>query len=166
MRGWASFGFFEFALVGVPLLAGTMAIIVLFGKRLLPERNGATMPADFSRHAKTLVEQYGLASGIYQMRVRASSPYVGAPSSDRPVGHPGAAARRIQEGETAGPLRRPVIAEGDHLLMRGDADAAAAFAAADASRVPRGDQPAAGRGNAVQPADPGLQKWSSRHARA
>ena len=54
-----------------------MAIIVLFGKQLLPERNGATMPADFSRHAKTLVEQYGLASGIYQLRVRASSPFVG-----------------------------------------------------------------------------------------
>ena len=52
--------------------------------RLLPERNGATMPADFSRHAKTLVEQYGLATGIYQMRVRASSPYVGKPpSADR-----------------------------------------------------------------------------------
>ena len=79
--GVGGFGFFEFALVGVPLLAGTMAIIVLFGERLLPERNGATMPADFSRHAKTLVEQYGLASGIYQMRVRASSPYVGAPPS-------------------------------------------------------------------------------------
>ena len=76
-RGVGGFGFFEFALVGVPLLAGTMAIIVLFGQRLLPERNGATMPADFSRHAKTLVEQYGLASGVYQMRVRASSPYVG-----------------------------------------------------------------------------------------
>ena len=83
--GVGGFGFFEFALVGVPLLAGTMAIIVLFGKRLLPERNGATMPADFSRHAKTLVEQYGLASGVYQMRVRASSPFVGdARVCDRP----------------------------------------------------------------------------------
>ena len=75
--GVGGFGFFEFALVGVPLLAGTMAIIVLFGKQLLPERNGATMPADFSRHAKTLVEQYGLASGIYQLRVRTTSSYVG-----------------------------------------------------------------------------------------
>ena len=35
----------------------------------------------------------------------------------------------VQEGETAGPLRRPVIAEGDHLLLRGDAESAAAFAA-------------------------------------
>jgi Na+/H+ antiporter NhaD/arsenite permease-like protein len=29
--GVGGFGFFEFALVGVPLLAGTMAIIILFG---------------------------------------------------------------------------------------------------------------------------------------
>ena len=53
------------------------AIIILFGERLLPDRNGATMPADFSRHARTLVEQYGLTSGIYQMRVRNTCPLVG-----------------------------------------------------------------------------------------
>ncbi|MEK1887332.1 MAG: SLC13 family permease [Phyllobacterium sp.] len=128
--GVGGFGFFEFALVGVPLLAGSMAIIVLFGKQLLPERNGATMPADFSRHAKTLVEQYGLASGIYQLRVRKSSPYVGMASSGIELSaYPGLQLVAIQEGETAGPLRRPLVAEGDHLLIRGDNDAAAAFAA-------------------------------------
>nr|WP_299496928.1 SLC13 family permease [uncultured Rhizobium sp.] len=128
--GVGGFGFFEFALVGVPLLAGTMAIIVLFGAKLLPERNGATMPSDFSRHAKTLVEQYGLASGIYQMRVRSSSPFVGMASSEISMAdHPGLQLVAIQEGETSGPLRRAVIAEGDHVLVRGDAELAAAFAA-------------------------------------
>ncbi|MDF2810174.1 MAG: citrate transporter family protein [Microvirga sp.] len=123
------FGFFEFALVGVPLLAGTMAIIVLFGQRLLPERNGATMPADFSRHAKTLVEQYGLASGIYQMRVRASSPYVGSPASAIDLtAFPGLQLVAVQDGDTVSPLRRPVLAEGDHVLLRGDAEAAAGLA--------------------------------------
>ncbi|MBZ9655987.1 SLC13 family permease [Phyllobacterium lublinensis] len=127
--GVGEFGFFEFALVGVPLLAGTMAIIILFGKQLLPERNGATMPADFSRHAKTLVEQYGLASGIYQLRVRASSPYVGVASSSLDLSaHPGLQLVAIQDGETAGPLRR-AVAEGDHLLIRGESEAAAVLAA-------------------------------------
>ena len=150
--GVGGFGFFEFALVGVPLLAGTMAIIVLFGKRLLPERNGATMPADFSRHAKTLVEQYGLASGIYQMRVRASSPYVGAPPSAIDLAaYPGLQLVAVQEGETAGPLRRPVIAEGDHLLLRGDAEAAAAFAAEMHLAFREDDGGRTGRGDAVQP---------------
>ncbi len=143
--GAGGFGFFEFALVGVPLLAGTMAIIVLFGKQLLPERNGATMPADFSRHAKTLVEQYGLASGIYQLRVRASSPYVGVPSSGIDLSaHPGLQLVAIQEGETAGPLRRPLVAEGDHLLIRGEGDVAAAFAAQ--MHLAFRDEKAAGQG--------------------
>ncbi|MCO5063885.1 MAG: SLC13 family permease [Rhizobiaceae bacterium] len=128
--GVAGFSFFEFALVGVPLLVGTIAIIVLFGQRLLPERNGATMPADFSRHAKTLVEQYGLASGVYQARVRATSPLVGAtPESIDLTSVQGLNLVAIQEGDTASPLRRKQIAEGDHLLLRGDAETAAAFAA-------------------------------------
>ncbi|MDB5597323.1 MAG: citrate transporter family protein [Hyphomicrobiales bacterium] len=128
--GAGGFGFFEFALVGVPLLAGSMAIIVLFGQRLLPQRNGATMPADFSRHAKTLVEQYGLAAGIYQLRVRANSPYVGALADSVDLSkYPGLQLVAIQEGETAGPLRRTSVAEGDHFLLRGDAETAATFAA-------------------------------------
>lgn len=128
--GVGGFGFFEFALVGVPLLIGTMAIIIVFGAKLLPERNGATMPADFSRHAKTLVEQYGLASGIYQLRVRASSPFVGMAASELSMAeHPGLQLVALQEGETSGPLRRALIAEGDHIVVRGDGELAAAFAA-------------------------------------
>lgn len=128
--GAGAFGFFEFALVGVPLLAGTMAIIVLFGQRLLPDRNGMAMPADFSRHAKTLVEQYGLASGVYQLRVRATSPLIGKETSTLDLSaYPGLMLVAVQDGETAGPTRKPSIAEGDELLMRGDAEAAAGFAA-------------------------------------
>ncbi|MGO4388638.1 SLC13 family permease [Microvirga sp. 2YAF29] len=128
--GVGEFGFFEFALIGVPLLAGTMAIIVVFGQRLLPERNGATMPADFSRHAKTLVEQYGLASGLYQLRVRASSPFVGQAAAAIDLSaYPELKLVAIQDNISSGPLRRAAIAEGDHLLLRGDADAAAALAA-------------------------------------
>ena len=128
--GVGGFGFFEFALAGIPLLAGSMAIMILFGQKLLPERNGATMPADFSRHAKTLVEQYGLATGIYQLRVRATCPYVGQPAASIDLAaFPGLQLVAIQEGDSAGPLRRNAIAEGDHILLRGDAEVAANFAA-------------------------------------
>lgn len=128
--GVGEFGFFEFGLVGLPLLAGTVAIIILFGRHLLPERNGAAMPADFSRHPKTLVEQYGLESGIHQMRVRATSPFVGAAASS--IDLSGAANLQlvaVQDGETGGPLRRAAIAEGDFVLVRGDNDAVARLAA-------------------------------------
>ena len=122
------FAFFEFALVGIPLLAGTMVIIVLFGERLLPQRNGAKMPADLSRHAKTLVEQYGLADGIFQMRVRATSPYVGlSPVQVDLSAFPGVQLVALQDGESAAPLRRPV-GDGDHMLVRGMAEAAATLA--------------------------------------
>jgi di/tricarboxylate transporter len=127
--GVGAFGFFEFALVGIPLLAGTMAIIIFFGERLLPQRNGAKMPADLSRHAKTLVEQYGLADGIFQMRVRATSPYVGlSPPEIDLSAFPGVQLVAVQEGETAAPLGRPVM-DGDHMLLRGTAEVAASLAA-------------------------------------
>jgi di/tricarboxylate transporter len=58
--GVGRIGFFDFAILGVPLLAGTIAIVILFGERLLPHRAPRSMPADFSSHARTLLHQYGL----------------------------------------------------------------------------------------------------------
>ncbi len=58
--GVGGFGYFEFALVGLPLLAGTIVIVVLLGERLLPRRAVRMMPRDFSDHARTLAEQYEL----------------------------------------------------------------------------------------------------------
>jgi len=58
--GVGSFGFFEFALVGIPLVVGTIAIVVLLGERLLPQRAGPSITRDFSDHARTLIEQYEL----------------------------------------------------------------------------------------------------------
>jgi di/tricarboxylate transporter len=58
--GVSSFGFFEFALVGIPLVIGAIVIAILFGERLLPTRAPKNMPSDFSRHARTLLGQYRL----------------------------------------------------------------------------------------------------------
>ena len=58
--GAGSFGYFSFALVGLPLVAGTIAVVVLFGERLLPHRSARAGSRDFSEHAQTLIEQYGL----------------------------------------------------------------------------------------------------------
>ncbi len=129
--GGLGFGFFEYALVGAPLLIGTMAIIVLFGEKLLPFRNGASMPADFSRHAQTLVEQYGLASGVFRLRVKETSSLVGARRDDvaDPKAHPGLEFVAVQDGKTGMPIRRDTIAAGDYLILKGEGDAAASFAA-------------------------------------
>ncbi len=58
--GVGSFNFFEFALVGVPLVIGSIAIVVLFGERLLPTQKARASTRDFSDLARTLVDQYSL----------------------------------------------------------------------------------------------------------
>src|SRR5262245_53751368 len=59
--GGRSFGFFEFALAGVPLLLGTIVVVAFLGERLLPVRKPKYVTADLSRHALTLARQYRLA---------------------------------------------------------------------------------------------------------
>jgi hypothetical protein len=36
------------------------------------------MPTDLSKHARTLVEQYRLVNGVFKMRVRDTSPWIGS----------------------------------------------------------------------------------------
>jgi di/tricarboxylate transporter len=58
--GVEAIGFFEFAYVGLPLVIGTIGIVVLFGERLLPTRSATAISRDFSNHAATLTAQYGV----------------------------------------------------------------------------------------------------------
>ena len=77
--GRGGFGYFEYALAGVPLVLGGMAIAVVLARRLLPERESRALPPDLSGHARTLVEQFRLDDGLHQLRVREGSPLVGKP---------------------------------------------------------------------------------------
>ena len=61
--GGEPFAFFEFALVGIPLLVGTSIVVALLANRLLPIRTPRKISADLSQHARTLVRQYGLGTG-------------------------------------------------------------------------------------------------------
>jgi di/tricarboxylate transporter len=127
--GVGGFGYFEFALVGVPMLLGTIAIVVLFGKRLLPDRTARAIPSDLSKHARTLVEHYRLGDGLFTFRVRAGSPLVGSPAAAVDLtDYPGMTLVSIQAGGEGGPLRRPTLAEGDILLVRGNAETAGRLA--------------------------------------
>ena len=128
--GLDGFGFAEFALVGLPLLAGTVAIILLLGRRLLPRESSARLPADFSRHAQTLVEHYGLSDGVFRLRVRATSGYVGVAPEGIDVGSDGRLSlMAVQAGASGLPSRAAAVSEGDYLLVRGDAEAVARLAA-------------------------------------
>jgi di/tricarboxylate transporter len=123
------FGFFEYALAGVPLLAGAIAIVVLFGERLLPTRDGRNLPPDLSRHASTLVEQYRLAEGMHTLRVHAGSPLVDTPRAALDLGdRPGVGLVTVKEPDASGTLRRETIAAGDIVVVRGAAEAVAMLA--------------------------------------
>ena len=58
--GARPFGFFEFGLVGLPLLTGTLLIIAVLGQRLLPNRAPSALPQDVGDYARTLRRQYAL----------------------------------------------------------------------------------------------------------
>ena len=122
------FGFFQFTLVGVPLVIGAMAIVALFGERLLPTRTPQVMLADLSQHARTIVEQYALAGNAFQLRVRTGSALVGANPTSLDIGdHPDVAVVGTRSGRDGGRIDGPV-AVGDQLMVRGDPDAVAALA--------------------------------------
>jgi di/tricarboxylate transporter len=140
--GVGRFGFFEFALVGVPLTIGAVVIGVLLGPRLLPAREPHAMSVDLSGHARTLVRQYlddtdvgavrhaapetlfTRRSGVAEVVVPPRSPLVGetffpgmvTPSGDLLV-------LAIQRrGADTGP-EAVVLAAGDVLLLEGSWEA-------------------------------------------
>jgi hypothetical protein len=127
--GLGPIGFFEFAIAGVPMFLGTIAITLLTRKWLLPHKNGGSLPPDLSQHARTLVEQYRLEDGLHRLRVRSPSSYVGATRDTVTLKeYAGLSLVAIEGGESGKPLERSNIAEGDVLLVRGDAQAAGRLA--------------------------------------
>lgn len=123
------FGYFEFALAGIPLVLGGIAISVLLGEKLLPARASKTLPSDLSRHAHTLVEQYRLSSEAQALRIREDSPLVGTDRraldlSDR-AGLALVSVNPTAEGANA---RREQLQAGDIVVLRGDTAAVGDFA--------------------------------------
>lgn len=126
--GRDGFGYFEYALAGIPLLAGTVAIAVFFGERLLPQRESRLLPPDLSQHARTLVQQFGLRDGVHQLRVRPTSRLCGTPRGSLDVSaYEGLSLVTVKTASGAG-MRLGAIADGDVILVRGPADAVAAMA--------------------------------------
>jgi di/tricarboxylate transporter len=146
--GEGQFGYFEFALVGIPLLVGTILIVLTIGPKLLPERESLQTPVDLSRIATSLVEGYELEGNLFYLRVRSASPMVNKPLGATPFG----AGSRVtvvqvlpasEEAKAVGgritTLHRPPapeapsaerqVSHNDVLVVRGDPDQVGAIAA-------------------------------------
>ncbi|HEY5145047.1 MAG TPA: SLC13 family permease [Solirubrobacteraceae bacterium] len=131
------FGYFEFALVGVPLTVGAIVILTVLAPRLLPERHPRSMPPDLSGHARTLMGDYAIdrdvlarhevpeelftrRSGVAEVMLPPRSDLVGA------TVFPGMATESgdlivlavQRQGEDAGP-GEVTLAAGDTLLLEG-----------------------------------------------
>lgn len=76
------FNYFAFGLIGVPVVIGAVAIVLVFGRRLLPDREPETIPPDLSGHARTLIRQYAPGEWLARLELAPESPLVGRAASD------------------------------------------------------------------------------------
>src|SRR5690606_20368827 len=84
--GVGRIGFFEIALVGVPLLIGTVTVVILFGERLLPARTPRSFSRDLSKLPSTLKGQYLTGDELEIFLVGRESPFLGLPADQ--IGDP------------------------------------------------------------------------------
>lgn len=115
--GEGPFPFFSFALVGIPLLVGTIVLCVLLGPRLLPRRVPEHAPPDLSGHAETLEAQYQLTDGFYRLRVRSRSDLIGQGPAD--VLGDGASVRVVGAESPDGRVAEGAVRDDDTLVVTG-----------------------------------------------
>ena len=139
--GVGRFGFFEFALAGIPLLIGTVVITVLIGDRVLPHRNAehrwrptsatlaATLAVDYDVEDDELFSRY---EGVAELVIPPRSGLIGqavfpgmiTESGDLVIVAVQRDGQHLEPGEI-------VLAAGDAVLVRGTWEALATHLAAD-----------------------------------
>ncbi|RXR27472.1 TRAP transporter large permease subunit [Oerskovia turbata] len=128
-------GFFEFALVGVPLLVGTILVCVLWGPRLLPHRSVRSLSRDLAGLPTDLLRDYAPAGSIVRLTVPAGSRLVGVAADAIDTGDRSVHAVAVQD--RSGRPSSQVVA-GGRLVVRGGRPGIAEFAAAAGLVAPAG----------------------------
>lgn len=72
--GLEGFSFFEFGLIGLPLLIITLLYFRYIGYKLLPSNKTNNKPVDISSTLHKWIEAYKVEGGYYRLRVRSVSP--------------------------------------------------------------------------------------------
>jgi len=133
--GVGPFGLAEFALVGIPLVAGTVLIVLALGNRLLPERESSMVPPDFSRQAAVLVEHYSL-DNVFHLRAGPSSGLLGRSRARWDLdGYRGIKVITVLDGASQRPVSDGLVGAGDRITVVGDPDVASRYAADHELRV-------------------------------
>lgn len=84
-HGYRPFDYFEYSLIGLPLLVTAIVYMVVVGQRLLPRRATGTAPRPLEKMLEDLVETYALDGEIYRLHVLPGSPLVGETLRDSPL---------------------------------------------------------------------------------
>jgi len=76
--GFREFGFFEFSLIGIPLVLISIVYMVTIGRRLLPKTRSGDAPPILESEMDELATAYALDDELFRMRIRKPSPLRGA----------------------------------------------------------------------------------------
>jgi di/tricarboxylate transporter len=80
--GLEGFSFFEFSLIGIPLLLITLLYFKFIGHRLLPDNKTNNKPVDISNTLHKWIEAYQVDGEYYRLRVRSVSPLLNTKLGD------------------------------------------------------------------------------------
>ena len=112
--GLRPFSFFEYALIGGPLLIAAVIYMALVGRRLLPSRSADQRPVDAAADLADLAAAYSLGGNQYRLRVRASSSLIGKTVMEAALGpNYGAPVLRVEGRE----LAPGVVLQHDDILV-------------------------------------------------
>jgi len=138
--GAGSFEFFEYALVGVPLVAGTVVIVALLGPRLLPDRPVPGVGATGPERARGLpLEQ---REDTFELAIPPWSALIGTTvGTGRSASDDASVVLVVHRDGTAAGAEATALEGGDVLLVRGDWRALADAVRADDAVVVAGPEP-------------------------
>ncbi|MFC4224637.1 SLC13 family permease [Lysinibacter cavernae] len=125
--GGRAIGFFEFALVGVPLLIGSILIVVFFGEKLLPTRTARMLPRDLSKHSEDLLAHYLATDELWHLQIPSASPLIGTQPSSLEVQEYQGVSLVAVKTRAGSPMRSDELKAYDTLVLRGPKASLTAF---------------------------------------
>jgi di/tricarboxylate transporter len=114
--GLRPFGFFEYGLIGLPLLVTAIVYMALVGRRILPSRSADQRPVEVATDLADLAAAYSLAENQFRLRIRSNSSLIGKMVREAALGpNYGAPVLRIEGRETSPDV---ILRHNDILVVR------------------------------------------------